>query len=76
MVCVLLCIVYLIAVNVVFTYGSHDNNLYLDVINCGLTSLKVFHENILCAISSGDVTYDLFLYLSGFDSFVKTQVTI
>lgn len=61
------------AVNVVFTYGFHDNILYLDVIKCGSTSLKVFHENILCAISSGDVTYDLFLYLSGFDLFVKTQ---
>lgn len=76
MVCVLLCVVYLIAVNDVFTNGSYDNNLYLDVINCGSTSLKVFHENILRAISSGDVTYDLFLYLSGFDSFVKTEVTI
>lgn len=56
-------------------YGFHDNILYLDVINCGLTSLKVFHENILCAISSGDVTYDLFLYLSGFNLLVKTKVT-
>lgn len=66
----LLWIVYPIAVNV-FPNGSRDNNLYLHVITCG--SLKVFHENILRTISSGDVTHDLFLYFSGFDLKLKSN---
>lgn len=38
-----------IAVNVVFTHSSmYQVPTYLNVISCGLTSLKVFHENIQC----------------------------